>query len=72
MDFEIAYTDKEITLWGGMVLLKKMLENIGFSCAVDSCEDLPQPGSNRGYKPLARIESFMTSIWCGANKFLRI
>jgi len=30
MDFEIAYTDKEITPWGGMVLLKKMLENIGF------------------------------------------
>jgi hypothetical protein len=70
MEFEIAYTDKEITPWGGMVLLKKMLEKIGFSQAVETCEDLPQPGSNRGYKPLSIIESFMASIWCGANKFL--
>lgn len=53
-----------------MVLLKKMLEKIGFSGAVEACEELPQPGSNRGYKPLVLIESFMTSIWCGANKFL--
>jgi len=70
MEFEIAYTDKEITPWGGMVLLKKMLEKIGFSQAVEACEDLPQPGSNRGYKPLSIVESFMVSIWCGANKFL--
>jgi len=70
MDFEIAYTNKEITPWGGMVLLRKMLEKIGFSQAVEACDDLPQPGSNRGYKPLSVIESFMVSIWCGANRFL--
>jgi hypothetical protein len=28
MYFEIAYTNKEITPWGGMVLLKKMLEPV--------------------------------------------
>ena len=70
MEFEIAYTNKEITPWGGMVLLRQMLEKMKFSCAVESCADLPQPGSNRGYKPLSVIESFMVSIWCGANRFL--
>ena len=70
MDFELAYTDKEITPWGGMVLLKKMLDQIGFHNAVENCSALPQPGSNRGYKPLSIIESFLVSIWSGANKFL--
>jgi hypothetical protein len=70
MDFEIAYTNKKITPWGGMVLLKKMLDRIGFHQAVDQCTDLPQPGSNRGYKPLSIIESFPVSIRSGANKFL--
>jgi hypothetical protein len=27
-------------------------------------------GSNRGYKTSAIIEGFITSIWCGANRFL--
>jgi hypothetical protein len=70
MDFEIAYTNKEITPLGGMVLLKNMLDRTGFHQAVDQCSDLPQPGSNRGYKPLSIIESFLVSIWSGANKFL--
>lgn len=70
MDFEIAYTDKEITPWGGMVLLKKMLDRMCFAKEVENCIDLPQPGSNRGYKPLPIIESFLVSIWSGANKFL--
>ena len=70
MDFEIANTNKEISPWGGMVLLKKMLDQIGFHQAVEQCSDLPQPGSNRGYKPLSIIESFLVSIWSGANRFL--
>ncbi len=70
MEFEIAYTNKEITPWGGMVLFRQMLAKMKFSSAVESCADLPQPSSNRGYKPLSVIESFMVSIWCGANRFL--
>ena len=26
MDFELAFTDKEITPWGGMALMKRMLD----------------------------------------------
>lgn len=70
MEFEISYTNKEITPWGGMVLLKQMLENMGFREMVERNPDLPRPGSNRGYDPATIIESFIAGIWCGANRFL--
>lgn len=70
MDFDIAYTNQEITPWGGMLFLRQMLDEIGFKSQVECCNDLPQPGSNRGYSPVSIIESFLVSIWCGANRFL--
>jgi hypothetical protein len=70
MEFDISYTSKEITPWGGMVFLKQMLQKIGFRELIEQNEDLPQSGSNRGYKSATIIESFITSIWCGANRFL--
>jgi hypothetical protein len=70
MEFDISYTSKEITPWGGMVFLKQMLQKIGFRELIEQNTDLPQSGSNRGYKTSTIIESFITSIWCGANRFL--
>jgi hypothetical protein len=70
MDFDISFTNKEITPWGGMVFLKQMLNKIGFRELIDNCPDLPVSGSNRGYKTSTILESFITSIWCGANRFL--
>lgn len=70
MEFKIEYTDKEITPWGGMVFMRKMLEKMGFKHQVEQCEDLPAPGSNRGYSPLTIIEAFMVSVWCGATRFM--
>lgn len=67
-DFEVRFTDREITAWGGMALMQKMLHSIRFSDAAKQW-DLPQPGSNRGYEPVQIIEQFMLSIWCGANRF---
>jgi Transposase DDE domain group 1 len=67
-DFQIEFTDKEITPWAGILMLKKMLDRMNF----DSCLkelDLPVQGSNRGYCPHQLIKQFMTSVWCGANKF---
>lgn len=29
MDFELRFTDKEITAWGGMALMKRMLDYMG-------------------------------------------
>jgi hypothetical protein len=70
MEFDISYTDKEITPWGGMSLLRQMLEKIGLKKVIEACPDLPQPQSNRGYVPSVIIESFLVSIWSGANRFL--
>ena len=70
MEFEISYTNKEITPWGGMVFLRQMLGKMGFREMVEGNMDLPGPGSNRGYRASTIIESFITSVWCGANRFL--
>jgi hypothetical protein len=70
MEFDISYTSKEITPWGGMVFLKQMMQKIGFRAFIESNTDLPESKSNRGYKTSTIIESFITSIWCGANRFM--
>ena len=68
MNFELRFTDKEITAWGGMGLMKRMLDHMGFDEALMQ-SGLPQPGSNRGYAPEQLITQFMLSVWCGANRF---
>jgi hypothetical protein len=70
MEFDISYTNKEITPWGGMVFLKQMLQKIGFRELVESNMDLPESKSNRGYSKSVIVEGFITSIWCGANRFM--
>jgi hypothetical protein len=72
MEFNISYTNKEITPWGGMIFLKQMLQKISFRERIIKCADLPQPRSNRGHKvtTIAIVEVFITSIWCGANRFM--
>jgi hypothetical protein len=68
MDFELRFTDKEITAWGGMAIMKRMLDHMGFGAALTN-SGLPPPGSNRGYAPEQLITQFMLSVWCGANRF---
>jgi hypothetical protein len=70
IDFPLSLISKEITPWGGIVFLKQMLDKMQFSAVVRSCEHLPVSGSNRGYAPEVILESFITSIWCGANRFM--
>jgi len=69
-ELKIEFTDKEITPWGGMVLLKNMLDQTGLKEFLKNSPSLPQPGSNRGYQAEQVIESFIVSVWCGANRFL--
>ncbi|MFT4222051.1 MAG: IS1380 family transposase, partial [Dysgonomonas sp.] len=61
MKFDIGYTDKAITPWGGMVLLRRMLDKIGFKQVVCDSPDLPVPGTNRGYHAITILESFIVS-----------
>jgi hypothetical protein len=68
MGYRLRFTDKEITPWGGMGLMKRLLDHVGFEEALKQC-GLPQPQSNRGYRPEQLVTQFMLSVWCGANRF---
>jgi hypothetical protein len=48
--FDLKFTSREVTAWGGLALLKRMLDGMGFKEAVQSW-DLPPPRTNRGYRP---------------------
>ena len=50
--------------------MRQMLEKIDFKKQIEGCGDLPVQGSNRGHDPRLLIESFLVSIWCGANRFM--
>jgi Transposase DDE domain group 1 len=67
--FDVKFTSREVSAWGGLALLKRMLDGLGFKVAMQSW-DLPQPGSNRGYAPEQLIEQMIVSIWCGAARFV--
>ena len=54
MDLKLAFTDKEITPWSGMVFMKKLLDQTGILTKLQSF-DLPGQGSNRGYDPIQLI-----------------
>jgi Transposase DDE domain group 1 len=69
MEYAVKYVNKEISPWGGMLYIKRYMDKIGLVERISNCLELPQPESNRGYDPQVIIESFMTSIWCGANRF---
>jgi len=62
MDFDLRFTDKEITPWGGMGIMKRMLDHLHFDAALSAC-GLPPPGSNRGYRQEQLIIQFMLSVW---------
>jgi hypothetical protein len=64
----IEFVDKEITSWGGVSILKKMIDMSGFSACLESLP-LPEQGSNRGYPPPQLFLLFMSSVWCGAERF---
>jgi len=65
-----SFTNKEVTPWGGMAFVKQMMDKIEFRKLIEGCDCLPVQNSNRGYDISIIIESFIVSIWCGANRFL--
>jgi hypothetical protein len=67
-EMKVVFTDKNVTAWGGMKLIKDMLDSIGIKKFMRGL-DLPEKGSNRGYEALQIIECFWTSIWIGAGRF---
>jgi hypothetical protein len=67
-NLKIEFTDKSITPWGGLSLLKEMLKRMKIDEVLKSIA-LPKQGSNRGYDPEQLVQNFWVGIWCGANCF---
>lgn len=65
----IEYSDKQVTPFGGMSLMKRFVDQLGIRTFMRELP-LPLPGSNRGYDPIQVIESFWLSIWTGASRYI--
>jgi hypothetical protein len=65
---KIEFTDKEITPWGGIAILQKMMDKMSFLQVLNDAP-LPAQGSNRGYDPVQLIVQFIISIWSGASRY---
>jgi len=57
-DFDIKFTSREVSAWGGLVLLKKMMDGMGVFRAIQSWGRL----SNRNL-----ILDYGLSIWIRAS-----
>lgn len=57
MDLKIEFTDKEITPWGGMILMKEIIRRTGINEILQNI-GLPVQHSNRGYRPVQLINTF--------------
>ena len=69
VNIPIEFSDKPVTSFGGMSLMKRFLDKIGIRDQIKVL-NLPQPGSNRGFSPEVIIESFWLSIWTGASRYI--
>lgn len=69
VNLPIEYSEKAVTPFGGMSLMKRFIDQTGIRDQLDEL-NLPQPGSNRGYDPKHVIESFWLSIWTGASRYI--
>jgi len=67
-EIQVSFSDKKVTAWGGMKLMKDMVDGIGIKEFM-SGSGLPEKGSNRGYEAMQIMECFWASIWIGAGRF---
>jgi hypothetical protein len=67
-DCQLEFLDKDITPWGGISLLFKMLSRSKFEEALPTF-GFPEQGSNRGYSPFQLIQGLFAGVWCGAGCF---
>jgi len=69
VNLPIEYSDKQVTPFGGMSLMKRFIDQTGIRDFLNAL-DLPAPGSNRGYDPKQIVESFWLGIWTGASRYI--
>jgi hypothetical protein len=68
VNLPVEYSDKAVTAFGGMRLMKEFLDKTGILDFLRGL-DLPEGGSNRAYDSAKLIEAFMLNIWVGASRF---
>lgn len=69
VNLPISYSDKQVTPFGGMSLMKRFIDQTGIRDYLEELE-LPIPMSNAGYDPKIMVESFWLSIWTGASRYI--
>ena len=68
-ELKINYSDKKVTPFGGMKLLKDFIDRSHILQDLRSV-DLPYPNSNAGINPLDIIQGFWLSIFTGASRYI--
>lgn len=68
MNIEIEYSDKQVSPWGGLILMKQVLDKTGIREKLREL-NLPQSKSNNSIESIAIVESFFASVWIGATAF---
>ena len=68
-ELKIQYSDKKVTPFGGMKLLKDFMDTTNI---IKDLRDvaLPQPQSNAGIDPIDIIQGFWLSIFTGASRYI--
>ena len=68
---EIQFIDDAISSFGGVAILKKMMDKLSFEKVLSSLP-LPPQKSPRGYPPIQLLIQFITSLWCGASRYAHL
>ena len=68
-ELKIQYSNKKVTPFGGMKLLKDFIDTTNIIKDLSSV-DLPQPQSNAGYNPIDIVQGFFLAIFTGASRYI--
>ena len=68
-ELKIQYSDKKVTPFGGMKLLKDFIDKTDIIKNLESV-NIPQPQSNAGINPIDIIQGFWLSIFTGASRYI--
>jgi hypothetical protein len=66
---KIQYSDKKVTPFGGMKLLKDFIDTTNIIKDLESV-NLPRPKSNAGIDPIDIIQGFWLAIFTGASRYI--
>jgi len=68
-ELKIQYSNKKVTPFGGMKLLKDFIDKTDIIKDLESV-NIPQPQSNAGINPIDIIQGFWLSIFTGASRYI--